>query len=775
MKDKKNIILLLICAVLCVGLIAYGVISNKESNPMDNYITSAIVAKDISLIFHSQEEIDNDSETYMDKNVDEWYVPYVNMMYKDEFFNKNDIKPTPAGIGEYFTYGKLDQLFTNMGVGDKELLAYVNNNKSSGKITLSAWGEMYETIISKLDKNNNVKRVQTIIVGTPSNDETIRAWNTKTSTGEYTFSGLALDYYIDKEVVAYVRDEQMLMVTKVISNEVTYNNAWVITIDAGKIKAYIEGVVREFTITSKTTSYSNVVADIKVKKGKLDDFTIKKEVVLGKVLSSSNDGIELERSGYYKLSKNAKIYQTFGNLSMLKVSDILVGYDIGQYFIENGEIVAVVVDRDVDAKNIRVLIMNTGYNSIYHDNVKFTAENGLIVEAENNTIEIAPDEEFSLDINSSLLQEGRVKISAKGIDGKVTINSINRGYGAPAYRGDIEANIYDGKIVIVNELPVEKYLLNVVPSEMPYTYNIEALKAQAICARSYAYKQILGNGYSRFGAHVDDSTNYQVYNNASEQESTTQAVEETYGKVITYNDEVITAYFFSTSCGSTTDSAVWGSVVPYTQSILLTAGDNKIDLSKEENFDSFIRVSYDSFDSEYPWYRWNVALSLEELTNVVNSYIGSVSESSPQNVFVQTGDKKFKNEYVSNIGNVKKIEVLKRGKGGVLEEILIYGSDKNVKITKELNIRKVLNVNGYTIKRLNGQDVDSFGLLPSAYAIFDPIITDNLITGYNIIGGGYGHGVGMSQNGANYLGKNGSNVEEILKFFYKDIEIKKMY
>lgn len=108
--------------------------------------------------------------------------------------------------------------------------------------------------------------MQTIIVGTPSNDETIRAWNTKTSTGEYTFSGLALDYYIDKEVVAYVRDEQMLMVTKVISNEVKYNNAWVITIDAGKIKAYIEGVVREFTITSKTTSYSNVVADIKVKR-----------------------------------------------------------------------------------------------------------------------------------------------------------------------------------------------------------------------------------------------------------------------------------------------------------------------------------------------------------------------------------------------------------------------------------------------------------------------------------------------------------------------------
>lgn len=775
MKEKKNIILLLICAILCIGLIAYGIISNKENNPMDNYITSAIVAKDISLIFHSQEEIDNNEENYIDKKADEWYVPYVNMMYKDEFFNKNDVKPTPAGIGEYFTYGKLDELFTNMGIGDKELLAYVNNNKSSGKITLSVWGNIYEMIISKLDKNNNIEKIQTIIVGTPSNDETIEAWNTKTSTGEYIFSGLSLDYYIDKEVIAYVRDNQMLMVTKVVSREITYDNAWVITIDSGKIKAYIDGVVREFNITSKTTSYSNVVADLKVNKGKLDDFTIKKDVVSGKVLSSGNEGIELEKAGYYKLSKKAKIYQTFGNLSVLSVNDILVGYDIGQYFIENGEIVAVVVDRDVDAKNIRVLIMNTGYSSIYHDSVKLAGENGLIVETENNTLEIPPNEELCLDTNNSLLNQGRVKITAKGIDGKVTINSINRGYGVPSYRGVIEANIYDGKIIIVNELPVEKYLLNVVPSEMPYTYNIEALKAQAICARSYAYKQILGNGYSRFGAHVDDSTNYQVYNNAIEQESTTQAVEETYGKVITYNDEVITAYFFSTSCGSTTDSGVWGNVVPYTQSRLLIREDKNIDLSKEENFDSFIRVSYESFDSEYPWYRWNVSLSLEELTTIVNSYIGSVCESSPQNVFVENSDKQFKNEYVSNIGHVKKIEVLKRAKGGVLEEILIYGSEKNVKITKELNIRKVLNVNGYTIKRLNGQDVDNFGLLPSAYAIFDPIIEDNIITGYNIIGGGYGHGVGLSQNGANYLGKNGSNVEEILNFFYKDIEIKKMY
>ena len=84
-------------------------------------------------------------------------------------------------------------------------------------------------------------------------------------------------------------------------------------------------------------------------------------------------------------------------------------------------------------------------------------------------------------------------------------------------------------------------------------------------------------------------------------------------------------------------------------------------------------------------------------------------------------------------------------------------------------------MSNYTIKRLNGSDVNGFSLLPSAYVIFDPIATDNLLSGYNIIGGGYGHGVGMSQNGANFLGKNGCGYEEIIQFFYENVKVEKIY
>ena len=82
---------------------------------------------------------------------------------------------------------------------------------------------------------------------------------------------------------------------------------------------------------------------------------------------------------------------------------------------------------------------------------------------------------------------------------------------------------------------------------------------------------------------------------------------------------------------------------------------------------------------------------------------------------------------------------------------------------------------GYNIERLNGSTVTSFAMLPSAFAIFDPVIVDGRISGYNIVGGGYGHGVGLSQNGADYMGKQGMNYEEIIKFFYNEVEVKKIY
>lgn len=78
---------------------------------------------------------------------------------------------------------------------------------------------------------------------------------------------------------------------------------------------------------------------------------------------------------------------------------------------------------------------------------------------------------------------------------------------------------------------------------MPPSYELEALKVQAVCARSYAYRQMASYGYPEYEAHVDDSTAYQVYGNSQPQERSTQAVNATCGEVVMYHGQIATTYY----------------------------------------------------------------------------------------------------------------------------------------------------------------------------------------------------------------------------------------
>ena len=87
----------------------------------------------------------------------------------------------------------------------------------------------------------------------------------------------------------------------------------------------------------------------------------------------------------------------------------------------------------------------------------------------------------------------------------ITATSIQRGHGTPDYEGTLEIWPVEEGFILINELPLETYLNYVVPSEMPSGYTQEALKAQAVCARTYAYKHLQTYGYPEYRAHVDDS------------------------------------------------------------------------------------------------------------------------------------------------------------------------------------------------------------------------------------------------------------------------------
>lgn len=135
------------------------------------------------------------------------------------------------------------------------------------------------------------------------------------------------------------------------------------------------------------------------------------------------------------------------------------------------------------------------------------------------------------------------------------------------YRSEFIIENRGGELVVINNIPLEEYLLGVVPSEMPSKWNYEALKAQAIAARSYA---IANRGKrASHGYDLKDTPEDQAYGGATSETATTNsAVIETKGVVITYNQKVIPAYYSASAGGHTVNAgAVWNKDLPYLKSV----------------------------------------------------------------------------------------------------------------------------------------------------------------------------------------------------------------
>lgn len=143
------------------------------------------------------------------------------------------------------------------------------------------------------------------------------------------------------------------------------------------------------------------------------------------------------------------------------------------------------------------------------------------------------------------------------------------------YRGKLIVDMYNRSLNAVNDVKLEDYLLGVVPCEMPSSWPEEALKAQAIAARSYAVAN-LGKNASR-GFDLKDNTEDQAYGGASSETARTNgAVAKTYGIVVTQNKQVIPAYYCASAGGKTVNSGdVWYKDMPYLRSVPSYDGEFK--------------------------------------------------------------------------------------------------------------------------------------------------------------------------------------------------------
>ncbi len=590
-------------------------------------------------------------------------------------------------------------------------------------------------------------------------------------------------------------------------------NVWVMEADDNGLKIFADGQERQYTY-GEVSEYANAreqIADITLTDGLVTDIAVKAEKINGRILSADDSAVEVEGYGKLTLAADYKGYRIYNSLSMCTAKDLVIGYDFADLVMENGKICGLLMVREESMEVIRVLLKTADFGALLHEQVVVSSDTDFTIrygDLEQPSEEVhGAGEEIVITPDSPYFSGNRVVFTPNVLTGKVLLKNVTRSQGTPAYRGKLEILQTEGKLAVVNELPLEEYLYSVVPSEMPASYPGEALKAQAICARTYAYGHMRKAGYPQYGAHVDDSTSYQVYNNITEQESATTAVKETYGELLyTQEGELAGTYYYSTSCGVGSDARVWktkeaeqidylsarsvshsemevmsGALVENQENegIMLTSATAQADtlgeeLKDEAKFKEFITSKdTDDFEVSENWYRWSYQVP-EIDVNVMNETLKKRYHANEKLVLTMDGDEFVAKEPV-DFTQIKDMYIAKRGVGGVADELVIVTEKNTYKVISEHNIRYVLDDGKSKVVRQDGSKVDMPTILPSGFFVLTVGKEKENVVGYTLSGGGFGHGVGMSQNAAKQMAENGYESESILLFFYNGCVIRKLY
>lgn len=731
-----------------------------------NYVSRALAGKALALGMTDRETCeaweDENESNFPSSLKGQWYVKYLDYLIGNgymELSGDEDGEERQADMEDFaagaITYGEVAYAAEQVESGLSRALG-VSRKKYSDPIPKEEWWLFYETFLKQADPEGTVQTKTIALYGTPANVEGAESWTAYTSEGELQFEGLSLDAYIDHEIEVCIRGTDIIRMERDVSDEVVYKNAWLIPDgEKNRMEVYIGGTVREFPLEDAVEEEAGgVLADVSLKDGKIRKLSLKKDTIEGKVLAVRDNAIEIEGYGNVAITDDFKVYKTYGTVKEARKKDILVGYDIQKFVVEDKRICAALLVKSFDARNIRVLLMDTGFQSIFHDTVTLKCSVPMKVVLGDYEFTVEAGEKFTVFDGDERLRRSdrRFIIEPEDPTKSIDVTTIERGQGTPSYQGTLEISQEKEGLLLLNDLDVEDYLTRVVPSEMPASYEMEALKAQAVCARTYAYRQIKANAYSQYGAHVDDSTNYQVYNNTASSERTDTAVMETYGQMVFYGDNPAETYYFSTSCGHTTDGTIWGadqSAVPYLKGVSLTDGRTVMkELRDNESFEKFIRdKDAETYDSTFPMYRWETKITNRSLE-----------------------------EKITGIGEIQALAVTERGTGGIAKKLKVYGSEGETVISGENQIRSTLGSTELVYKKNDGKTLTGWSNLPSAYIAIDETARDEEsgLRTFTIWGGGYGHGVGMSQNGAQQMAREGMDYEDILTFFYDGVEIREL-
>lgn len=668
---------------------------------------------------------------------------------------------------------------------------YKDTYKDSYHVLKEDWYTVYERLLTYYGQKDTIVPVDIVVLGTGS--EVTEASGEKLAEdmllaegGKYLFKSDLFAEYKYQVIRAYRKDETLLTVRQTVSRGYSLPNIWITEAGEGVLQAFVNDCEIRIPYDKAKEAEREQIADLDFADGRLQSLKVKSEKINGKLLSIRDGKIEIEGLGKYDYEEGLKVYKLYGPLSEGGQSELRIGYDFTDFVLDKGVICAGLITRDEAMENIRVVIKNTDFAGPYHERVELTADTDFTIrygkQEKPETKEFKAGETVALDGDSDFFTGDRIYVEPAALTGRIRLLSLKRSQGNPSYRGSIEIERTEEGLVIVNEVLLEEYLYSVVPSEMPASYPLEALKAQAICARTYAYRHMTRTGIAGFGAHVDDSAGYQVYNNIAENAQTTKAVKETAGRLLYFGDELCGSYYYSTSCGFGTDADIWKSSGTEDTSYLMAKRIGKEEgeytgesMTEEENFMDFISQSFPSdYEQEEAWYRWTYEVKAVDAETIFAS-LQKRYEVNEKLVLTKQKDGGFVSEPVARLGKIKDIRIEKRNAGGAADELIIEGTKNCFKVISEHNIRYILNDGKSKVIRQDGSEIESASLLPSAYMTISASKEDEVVIGYKLIGGGYGHGVGMSQNGAKAMAKNGFDAGGILTFFYQACEVRNVY
>lgn len=744
-------------------------------------VLRSVAAKMIALTMSDSDEI-----VSMDKEINftdvaetDWYYPYVNrvcylgyMQGTNEGFMPNE----PLNLYQA-------QILINRISTEKIEL---NESDKEKAVSYRLWCQLFAKAIKERMEEFELTE-KTISVFATTENGNMPSWTASTSEGVFKYHGYALDAYVDKTISVLVKGDEIVGIIDLVSNDACFENAYVSKNSNGKCNVVYESGNRTMKYDGDV---SFPIGTITVKDGEILSAVFVENTIRDTIKLADSKKISLEGIGDIPADDKFKIYDvTNENQVICKgISSLTCGSDIANFYRKDGIICGAIITKKSDPKKIRTVIGTTNFQGYVHSSVSLNALNGMKISCSEGTVET---KELNLTLDNSNEYFGqltRIYVTPKNSGDIISITSIERNWvdKIPKYRGTIEIEKREDGFVIVNEVDMETYVEAVIPSEMPTSYGIEAAKVQAVSARSYAYNQYAANKYHSYGANVDDSVLCQVYNNVAPNETSKKAAKETEGICLTYNGEVISANFFSTSCGTFASSGeVWasdnGRIFPAETKEYLQAHCNfGKPLNNEENVKEFLKNPDNSaYDSWVNWYRWSVKMTGEEISAAINKNIEFAWKKYPLLVKTMQSDGSYKSRSVSNIGKIKSISVVKRGEGGNIMELKLVGEKATVLLKTEYVIRTILrpvSYNGSVVNTVlsDGKQMANYAIMPSAFFTMDITSDENGFASEIVFtGGGNGHGVGMSQNGVKGMADSGFGYSEILQYYYKGTELNK--